>query len=135
MLARYYKEAILLFAAVLLAGAVMFRTSTSSKLSNETKVAEEMASKTEDIAIMEKLWKKNKAIPRKLEKIKKEFSSSKVKIFKVDKKKAHILLENINGTELNNVVGKYIASIAIQITEISIERSGKNYKMELQCKW
>jgi len=89
----------------------------------------------DDIVTMKKLWKKNKTIPNKLEEIKSTLAESKINKFEIDKKKAHIILQTLNGTELNNILGKKIASIPLQIKELIITRDGDNYRLELKCKW
>jgi hypothetical protein len=62
-------------------------------------------------------------------------AKEKVQKIKIEKNKAHIILENLTGSELNKVVGKQFASIPIQITELTIARDGEKYRLELKCKW
>ena len=45
------------------------------------------------------------------------------------------MLEELTANELNKITGKSLASIAIQITELSIVRNDKSYRLELKCKW
>ena len=134
-LRRYQNELMIVLALLLLLGAVIFKFSSSTTLENKSAEATESISRMEDIDTMKKLWDKNKAISQKLALIEKQLGSSKATTFEVKKKKAHIILENLNGTELNKVVSKQIASIPVQIQEIVIDRSGENYRLELRCKW
>lgn len=135
MLRRYQNEGMILLAFLLLVGALLYRNYQLSKLQESSIEATQMASKIEDIATMKNLWQKNSRIPQKLHEIKTYLPAIKIKILKVEKQKAHILLEGLNGNELNRVTGKYIASIPVQITEMSIGRDGLYYRLELRCKW
>ncbi len=135
MLRRYQNEAMILLALLLLIGAVLFKSYRYKALESQGTEAAQLISQMEDIATMKKLWVKNKKIPQKLASIKSTLGNTKIKTFEVEKKKAHILLENLNGSQLNAIVGKQLASIPIQIVEMSIDRSGENYRLELRCKW
>jgi len=135
MLRRYQNEGMLLLALFLLVSALLYRNFHYVKLQKSSEEAIEMTSKIEDIATMKKLWRKNITIPKKLQTIKTYLPAIKVKTLKIEKKKAHILLERLSGNELNEVMGKYIASIPVQILEVSIQRTGANYRLELLCKW
>ena len=135
MLRRYQNELMIVLALLLLLGAVIFKISSSSTLESKSAEATQSISRMEDINTMKKLWEKNKAVSKKLMALKKQLGASKSTTFELKKKKAHIILENLNGTELNKVVSKQIASIPVQIQEIVIDRSGENYRLELRCKW
>lgn len=135
MLRRYQNEGMILLALLLLFAAVLYRGYQHNSLQESSTKATEMASKIEDVATMKKLWQKNSTVPQKLQAIKSYLSPAKVKTLQIEKKKAHILLEGLDGNELNSVTGKYLASIPVQITEMSIRRDGEYYRLELQCKW
>ncbi|NKQ40581.1 MAG: hypothetical protein HF962_03325 [Sulfurovum sp.] len=135
MLRRYQNEAMLLVALLLLLGAMIFKTYSHSQLETKSLEASKTTSKIEDIATMKKLWQNNKEIPQKLKSIKSTVGASKINKFKIEKKKADIILVNLNGTQLNKIIGKQLASIPIQIVNMSVERSGESYRLELLCKW
>jgi len=135
MLRRYQNELMVLAALLLLTAAVMFKTYRYRMLQTKSAAVEEMVTKIEDIATMKKLWSKNKTVSQKLGSIKNILKHTQIKTFQIEKKKAHIILENLNGSELNRISGKYLASIPVQITEISIVRNGAHYRLELRCKW
>lgn len=135
MLHKYQNELMIGVMALVLLGAIMFKTSQHTELQDRSVSTQKLASRIEDIAIMNKLWKKDRSISRKLKMIKQTLSTNKVKKFKIDKKKADIVLENLNASELNNITGKSIASLAVQIIELSIQRNDKSYRLELRCKW
>ena len=135
MLRRYQNEGMILLALLLLLAAVLYRGYQHNSLQKSSTKATEMVSKIEDVATMKKLWQKNSAIPKKLQAIKSYLPAAKIKMLQIEKKKAHILLERLDGNELNGVTGKYLASIPVQITEMSIRRDGEYYRLELQCKW
>ena len=135
MLRRYQNEGMVLLALLLLIIAIFYRGHQHSRLQESSTKATVMVSRIEDVATLKKLWKKNSTVSKKLQTIKTYLPPAKVKTLAIKKKKAHILLEGLDGNELNNVVGKYIASIPVQITEMSIRRNGEYYRLELQCKW
>ncbi len=135
MLRRYQNEGFILLALLLLAAALLYRNHQLSALQKSSAEAAEMTSKIEDIATMKKLWQNNSRVPQKLHEIKTYLPAIKIKTLAIEKKKAHLLLEGLNGNELNRITGKYIASIPVQITEMSIQRDGLYYRLELRCKW
>ena len=135
MLRRYQNEGMILLALLLLVGAMLYKSYQHTKLQTSSVEATAMISKIEDIATMKKLWQKNSTVATKLNAIKTYLPAIKIKTLQVEKKKAHILLEGLNGNELNSVAGKYLASIPVQIVEMSIGRDGEYYRLELQCKW
>jgi len=137
MLRKYQNELLVLLALLLLTAAIIFKSYGYRIFQVEYKSAEEMISKIEDIARLKKLWYKNQMIIPQLTKLKNMVANSKAKIkeFKIEKKKAYIVLENLNGNMLNKIVGKYLASTPIQITEMLIIRQNEYYRLEVQCKW
>jgi len=135
MLRKYQNELMVLIALFLLMGAVGFKVYQKQKLESESSKSMQFIAKIQDIATMNKIWKKNKTVSQKLSSLKKSLHKERIEEFQLDKKKAHIILKNLNGTELNKVVGKQLASIPIQITELSITRSGEKYRLETRCKW
>ncbi len=135
MIRRYQNEIILALSLLLLLIAIMYRSYSHSTLISKNRMAEEFSVKIEDIATMKKLWQDTKNIPKKLEEIKGTLSPSQIEKFKIDKKKAEIILMNLTGSQLNKITGKQIASVPVQIDEMSIDRNGDNYRLELKCKW
>jgi len=135
MLRRYQNEGMILIALLLLLAALFYRSHQHSKLETSSRAAAEMIAKIEDVATMKKLWQKNSSVPKKLAAIKSYLPAVKIKTLQIEKNKAHILLDGLTGNELNSVTGKYIASIPVQIMEMSVERDGEYYRLELTCKW
>jgi hypothetical protein len=135
MFRKYQNELIVLFAALLLLGAVLFQYTSYRTLQKKSTESVALISQFQDIATMKKLWGKNKTRARVLGNIQKTLAKEKVQKFKIEKNKAHIVLENLTGSELNKVVGKQFASIPVQITELDITRNGEKYRLELKCKW
>jgi len=135
MFRKYQNEMIVLFTVLLLLGAVVFQYISYGALQKKSTESVALISQFEDIATMKKLWGKNKTRARVLGNIQKTLTKEKVKKFKIEKSKAHIILENLTGSELNKVVGKQFASIPVQITELAIVRNGEKYRLELKCKW
>lgn len=132
---RYKNELMIGASLLLLIGSVVFKASKHSEYELQSISSVALVTKIEDIATMKKVWKSDKSISKKVKSIQNTLDSSKVNKFKVDKKKAHIILENLNANELNQITGKKLASIAVQIVELSIQRDNENYRLELRCKW
>ena len=135
MLRKYQHEFIVLVSLLILIAAITFKAYQHKQMESKRAEANTMIAKIEDVATMKKLWYKNKKISQKLLSIKSALPAQKIKKFQLGKRKATIILEQLNGSELNKITGKYLASIAIQITELQIDRNGKNYTLELRCKW
>ncbi len=135
MLRRYQNEGMILIALLLLLAALFYKSHQHSKLETSSMAAAEMVSKIEDVATMKKLWQKNSTVPQKLTAIKSYLPAVKIKTLQIEKNKAHLLLDGLTGNELNSVTGKYIASIPVQIMEMSVQRDGEYYRLELRCKW
>lgn len=135
MFRRYQNESMILLALLLLIAALLYRNYYATRLQKSSLKAIETIAKIEDVAMMKKLWEKSSSIPQKLHGIKTYLPAIKIKTLQIEKKKAHLLLEGLNGNELNRITGKFIASIPVQITEMSIRRDGLYYRLELRCKW
>jgi len=135
MLKRYQNELIVLMLVAIVMMSISYKNSSMAELHSESISTEKLIAQMDDIVTMKRLWKKNKTIPSKLESIKSSLSDENIDKFKVDKRKAHILLQKLNSTKLNNIVGKKIASVPMQITMIDITREGDIYRLELKCKW
>ena len=135
MLQKYQNELIVLFVFLLLTSAIVFKVYQEKQLEVTSIDARQQIAKMQDIATMKKIWEKNKTIFKRLSAIKKSLRKETIERFKLDKRKADIVLINLNGSELNRVVGKHIASVAVQIIELSVARSGDKYRLEIQCKW
>jgi len=135
MLKRYQNEFIVLLTIVILALSISYKNSSMENLQTLWGSSDKLIAQMDDIVTMKKLWKRNKTIPTKLEKIKNSLDNKNIDRFKIDKSKAHIVLKGLNSTKLNNIVGKQIASVPMQITLISIIRNDDTYGLELKCKW
>jgi len=83
----YKNEIMIALAALVLAGSMMFRASNQAQLESRSSSVESLAGKIEDISIMQKLWKKNKSIPKSIKSIQNSVTANKVKKFKVEKKR------------------------------------------------
>jgi len=85
-----------------------------------------------EIIVLKRIWN-SKALSGKIDKLKMIVPVSKVKWSKKGKK----LTARYNGLtpkELNKVMTK-LMSLAVQIIELNIAKSGVNYNMECKCKW
>lgn len=135
MLRRYQNESMILLALLLLIAALLYKNYYATRLQRGSLKATETIAKIEDVATMKKLWEKSSNVPQKLHGIKTYLPAIKIKTLQIEKKKAQLLLEGLNGNELNRITGKFIASIPVQITEMLIRRDGPYYRLELRCKW
>jgi len=134
VLNKYRNEVIIIVSAILLLVAILYSSSTYALYSSKSDKVSSDLSRIKDIAVMQKLWK-DKKIPEKLKNIKQEVAASKIGKFDIQGNKAHIILDDLSGNELNKIVTKYIATVAVQIVDLSINRNGDKYKLEVHCTW
>lgn len=134
MLNKYRNEAIIVVSAILLLIAILYSSSMYALYSSKSDEVGSQLSKIKDISVMQKLWK-DKNIPKKLENIKAEVEASKIVKFDIQGNKAHIVINDLSGNELNKIVTNDIAKIAVQIVDLSINRSEDKYKLEAHCIW
>ncbi len=135
MIRKYQNELIVLLAFLFLAGAVLFELFQQHKLESAQENAFGTTIKLEDTSTLKKLWIGNKTISSRLKGIESFVGNSKVKTFKIERNHADIVLSGLSGSELNTVVGKYIASTPVQIKSLNIKRDGELYGLELKCSW
>ncbi len=135
MIRKYQNELILLAALLFLVGSFIFELTQQHKLDSAQKTAAVSISRLEDTAILKKLWVNNKTIASRLQSIKNYVGSSKVEKFKLNRTHADIVLTGLSGSQLNVVVGKYIASTPVQIESLQIKRDNDTYGLELKCNW
>ena len=135
MLRKYQNEFVVVIALLLLVAAFAFKSYQKNRLQTMSSEATQFIAKVQDIATMKKVWESDKSLSKKLTAIKSSLSKENIQEFKLEKRKAHIILKNLNGSMLNRIVGKQLASIPVQITELTITRNGDKYGLEVRCKW
>ena len=84
------------------------------------------------VVALKKTWA-DKKVSKKVDKLKQIVPASKVKWSKKGKKLS-ANYKALNAKELNKLITT-ILSMAVQIQELKINRSGSVYDMEFKCKW
>jgi len=85
-----------------------------------------------EIIAHKRIWA-DKGLSRKVDKLHTVLPASKIRWSKRGKKLT-IKLTEITPKELNRFMTKTL-SLAVQIREIDIKKSGDNYNVEFKCKW
>lgn len=134
MLNKYKNEAIIAVSVVLLLAAIMYDGSAYAAYASKSEEVGSKLSKKKDIVVLQKVWE-DKKVSKELSEIKNVIPKEKILKFDIQGSRAQIVLKDLTGRELNMITSKYIASIAVQIVNLSIKRDVDKYKLEVSCKW
>ncbi|AKF23995.1 hypothetical protein YH65_00140 [Sulfurovum lithotrophicum] len=85
-----------------------------------------------EIIALKRIWG-DKGLSKKTDKLKSIVPQPKVTWSKKGKKLT-ARYKDLSAKELNRLMTK-MTSLAVQITELDIARSGENYNVECKCKW
>jgi hypothetical protein len=85
-----------------------------------------------EIIAYKKIWG-DKGLSKKIDKLQTVVPTSKVTWSKKGKKLT-VRYVGLTPKELNKIMTK-LMSLAVQIIELDIAKSGENYNMECKCKW
>lgn len=129
---RYQNELIVLSALFVLFFAYVYKyTNTQAQVTGATKSQQAVHEFKEAVAL-KKIWA-DKNIDKKVATLKTIVPSSKV-TWKKEKQKATASYKGLNASELNTLTGK-ILNIPVEISLLNIDKIGKDYNVELTCKW
>ncbi len=134
MLNKYRNEVTIAISSVILLLVLLYSSSTYTLFASRGDEVSAKLAKKQDISTMSKLWQ-DKKIPEKLKVIQERLDASKIDTFDINRKSAHIILGDLTGNELNDIVSKNIASVGVQIIDLAIDRDVDKYKLEVNCKW
>jgi len=129
---RYINELIVLGAFLLLLGAFFYKNTALNAQANAGSKSKESIAQIQETVALKEIWA-DKKTSKKLAKIPKLVSASKVK-WRKKGKKIEAKFQNLTARELNNIVSK-IFNLAVEIKQLKIQKKALLYDMEFKCKW
>ena len=131
-LGSYKKELIVLCSFLLMLMAFFYKNGQITSQAERLFEIKQSVKEFKEIIAHKRIWA-DKGLSRKIEKLHTIVPASKITWSKRGKKLA-IRLKEITPKELNRFMTKML-SLAVQIIEIDIKKSGENYNVEFKCKW
>ena len=129
---HYRNELIVGLSFLLLLAAFFYKNAQLSSQAEQLFAMKQEVRNFKEIIAYKRVWG-DKGLSRKIDKLQTVVPSSKVTWSKKGKKLT-ARYRGLTSKELNKMMSKLI-SLAVQITELSITRSGENYNVECKCKW
>ncbi len=128
----YRNELIVAASLVLMLSTLIYKNSQISSRSQEMSSLKHTVTEFRELVSLQKTWA-NKNISKKVDKLEKIVSQSKVKWSKKGKKLTAVY-KGLDPKELNKLITT-ILSMAVQIQELKIARNSSSYDVEFKCKW
>jgi len=128
----YRNELIVAVSLLLMLGTLIYKNSQISSRSQEMSSLKHTVTELRELVSLQKTWS-NKKVSKKVDKLEKIVSQSKVKWSKKGKKLTAVY-KGLNPKELNKLITT-ILSMAVQIQELKIARNSSSYDVEFKCKW
>lgn len=129
---HYRNELIVGFSFILILIAFFYKNTQVSSQAEQLFAMKQEVRDFKEIIAYKKIWG-DKGLSKKIDKLQTVVPSSKVRWSKKGKKLTARYV-GLTPKELNKIMTK-LMSLAIQITELDIAKSGENYNMECKCKW
>jgi hypothetical protein len=133
MIRKYQNELIVAVALVFLLAGFLYERGMERKLQASLTRNRSAALQITETQILQKVWS-TKGIKQKLSVLHRQLPAAKIKTFRQDKQKLSAEFWRLNGKELN-ALATYIASLPVQIQEMTISRDGKHYNLRCVCSW
>ncbi len=128
----YRNELIVAASLLLMLGTLIYKNSQISSRSQEMSSLKHTVTEFRELVSLQKTWT-NKKVSKKVDKLEKIVSQSKVKWSKKGKKLTAVY-KGLDPKELNKLITT-ILSMAVQIEELKIARNSSSYDVEFKCKW
>jgi hypothetical protein len=128
----YKNELIVAASLILMLSALLYKNNQISSRSQEMLSTRHSVREFRELLALQKTWA-NKNISKKVDKLEKIVSGSKVKWSKKGKKLT-ARYKDLSPKELNKLIAN-ILSTAVQIQELKIKRNNSSYDVEFKCKW
>ncbi len=128
----YRNELIVAASLVLMLSTLIYKNSQISSRSQEMSSLKHTVTEFRELVSLQKTWT-NKKVSKKVDKLEKIVSQSKVKWSKKGKKLTAVY-KGLDPKELNKLITT-ILSMAVQIQELKIARNSSSYDVEFKCKW
>lgn len=131
-LERYQSQLIALIAIGVLVGAIFYKYDAFKKQAGASELANNAVLELKEVIALKKIWAES-SLTKKVEKLQKIVPKQKVKWTR-KKRKLTASFKGLTPQEVNKLIGK-IMSLAVEIENLSIQKSGETYSVELKCKW
>jgi len=131
-LKRYQNELLVLLAFFLMFAALLYKNGQLASQAETAAIEKQEVNDFKEIVILKKIWA-DKKTSKKVEKLKKLIPASKTK-WSNKSKKVTAVYEGLSSAELNKLISK-ILSLAIEIRQLDIKKTGSSYHVEFKCKW
>ncbi len=131
-LKRYRNELIVLLASFLMLVTLLYKNAQHSSQTKEAASIQHEISEFKEIVALRKVWVDTQ-ISKKVEKLKDLLPATKVKWGNQGKKVTAVYAE-LSSTELNKLISN-ILSLAVEIVQLDIKKTGSAYHVEFKCKW
>jgi hypothetical protein len=128
----YKNELIVATTFVLMLFAFLYKNSQVSSQAERLFEIRQSVREFKEIIEHKRIWA-DKSLSKKIDKLQTAIPVSKGTWTKKGKKLT-ARLKDISPKELNRFMTKMM-SLAVQITELDIKKSGENYNVEFKCKW
>lgn len=130
---RYQNELIVLAAILIMSVALLYKSSTVSKIDDVKIEVSKLMDEMGEIIALKKQWG-NPELSKKVLKIKEGLAANKVKSFDIRSNKLTAVLEGLSEKEMSNTIIR-IENMAVQIMRLNVKSDAGTYKMEIICKW
>jgi len=131
-LRSYRNELVVGLSFLLMIFAFIYKNEQISSQAEKVFMMKQSVIELKEIIEYKRIWG-DKGLTKKIDKLKNIVPSSKITWSKKGKKLT-VKYKDLTPKELNKLMTK-ILSLAIQIVELDILKSGENYNMEFKCKW
>ena len=128
----YRNELIVAASLILMLSTLIYKNTQISSRSQEMATLKHTAAELRELVALQNTWA-GKKVSKKVDKLEKIVSSSKVKWSKKGKKLT-ARYSDLTAKELNKLITT-ILSMAVQIQELGISRNSSSYDVEFKCKW
>jgi len=130
---RYQNEWILLIAFLVFVGGVAYRYTMQSRLERTVAQASTTRQQIQDIQTLKKVWS-TQGLKEKVAQLRSIVPAGNVQSFLQKKQELNAEWRSLNGQQLNTLTTR-IASLPLQLQEMTIERDGENYTVRCRCTW
>ena len=131
-LKAYKNEIIVALALLLLLIALVYKQGKVSSVNSSESGANSSLQELKEVIALKKVWG-DKKITKKVEKLQKIVSPSKMKWSRKGKKLT-ASFKNLSPQEFNQVIIK-IMNLAVELQKLEVHKTGTSYQVELKCKW
>ncbi len=125
------RRALLILAAVLMFASLAYRTFEAHRLETVRRQSEQTLKEVAATVALERLWH-TKDWKKKLPRLRQMLPQNEIKRFELKGEKLSILLEGVEGKDLNRFLSR-LESLPLQIQTLEVQGEKNRYRMECRC--